>query len=75
MLTPFLQVVGVLPKPPRPGSHLVKSVTVSSLSTADCVFARSCRFANSSSVRNALVPRLLSRSSGVPTMAVPGQIP
>jgi hypothetical protein len=75
MLIPFLHVVGVLPNPPRPGSHRVRSLTVSSLSIAVCVFARSARFANSSSVRKALVPRLLSRSSGVPTIAVPGQTP
>ena len=66
MLTPFLHVVGVFPRPPRPGSHLVRSVTVSSLSIVACVFARSARLANSSSVREraraqALIP--LERSS------------
>src|ERR1039457_614501 len=75
MLTPFLQVVGVLPRPPRPGSHLVRSLTVSSLSTLACVFARSSRFLNSSSVRKALVPRFLSVRAAYPPWRSPAKFP
>lgn|SRR6516164_8207258 len=75
MLTPLEQVVGVFPSPPRLGSQRVVSFTVSCESMLVWFRARACLCAYSWSVRTFLAPKSRGRSSGVPTISVPGHTP